>query len=300
MNFLRKMEKRFGRFAIPNLTRYIIFTYVIGYFLEIFQRLYGWNLLGLVTLNPEAIIHGQIWRLVTWVLCPPGQLSFFTLIMLLCYYQLGSLLERTWGTFLYNVYIFTGLVFTVVGAFLILLLPYGRAIYTYAWAGNLQIYSTFYVSLSIFLGFAMTYPEQTMLLYFVIPVKIKYLAVLDLAFLTYDVIRSFMGSVSSGIITLVMILSSLAGTLLFYLLTRKGRWNYGTTNRRQHQKRQQEFARAVGRSQVTSDGKISRHKCAVCGQTELTNPDLEFRFCSKCNGNYEYCQNHLFTHEHIR
>lgn len=298
MNFLRKMEKKFGRFAIPNLTLYIIITYVIGYVLEIFQRLYGWNLLGMVTLNPEAIIHGEVWRLVTWVFCPPGSLSVFTLIMLLCYYQLGSLLERTWGTFLYNVYIFMGLICTVVGAFLIMLLPFGRYIYTYAWAGGIQIYSTFYVSLSIFLGFALTYPEQTMLLYFIIPVKIKYLAVVDLAFLTYQVIRSFMASTASGFITLVMIVSSLAGTLMYYLLTRKGKWTYGTGGRRQHQKRQREFTKAVGRSQVNPAGKISRHKCAICGQTELTNPDLEFRFCSKCNGNYEYCQNHLFTHEH--
>ncbi len=294
------MEKRFGRFAVPNLTRYIIITYVIGYMLEIFQRLYGWNLLGALTLNPEAIIHGEIWRLVTWVLCPPGQLGIFTLIMLLCYYQLGSLLERTWGTFLYNVYIFMGLICTVIGAFLIMLLPLGRAIYSYAWSSGAQIFSTYYVSLSIFLGFALTYPEQTMLLYMIIPVKIKYLAVLDLAYLTYQIISSFMGSVYSGVITLVMIVSSLAGTLMYYLLTRKGRWNYGSVNRRQHQKRHREFTQAVGRSQVNSAGKISRHKCAVCGQTELTNPDLEFRFCSKCNGNYEYCQNHLFTHQHIQ
>lgn len=298
MNFLRKMEKKFGRYAIPGLTRYIIVTYVIGYFLDIFQRLYGWKLLGAVALNPVAILHGEVWRLVSWVLCPPGQVSIFTVIMLLCYYQLGSLLERTWGTFLYNVYIFMGLICTVLGAFLIMLFPLGRLIYQVAWTGGVPIYTTFYVSLSIFLGFALTYPEQVMLLYFVIPIKIKYLAVIDLAFLTYDLIRSFLASTASGMVTLVMIVSSLAGTLMYWLLTRKGRWSYGTTNRRQHQKRQREFAQAVSRTQVSPSGKVSRHKCAICGQTELTNPDLEFRFCSKCNGNYEYCQNHLFTHEH--
>ncbi len=298
MSFFRKMEKKFGRFAIPNLTRYIIITYVAGYLLQLFRSLYGWNILGALTLNPEAIIHGEIWRLVTWVLCPPGQLGIFTIIMLLCYYQLGTVLERTWGTFMYNVYIFLGLICTVLGAFLIMLLPYGRGIYTYAWAAGLQIYSTYYVSLSIFLGFALTYPEQQMLLYMIIPIKIKYLAVLDLAYLTYQVINSFMTSTANGMITLVMIVSSLAGTLMYYLLTRKGQWNYGSVNRRQHQKRHREYVKAVSRTQVTPDGKISRHKCAVCGQTELTNPELEFRFCSKCNGNYEYCQNHLFTHEH--
>ncbi len=300
MNFLRKLEKKVGRYAIPNLTRYIIITYVIGYVLEIFDSLYGWNILGLVDLNPVAIIHGQIWRLVTWILCPPGSISIFTLIMLLCYYQLGTALERTWGTFLYNVYIFMGLICTVIGAFLIMLFPVGRTLYSFAWAAGAQIYSTYYVSLSIFLGFALTYPEQTMLLYMIIPIKIKYLAVLDLAYLTYQVIRSFMSSTAGGMITLVMILSSLAGTLVFWLLTRKGRWNYGNVNRRQHRKRKQEFAQAVSRTQVDKNGKVSRHKCAVCGQTELSNPDLEFRFCSKCSGNYEYCQNHLFTHEHIK
>lgn len=300
MNFLRKMEKKFGRYAIPNLTRYIILTYVIGYCLQIFQRLYGWNLLGAVALNPEAIIHGEIWRLVTWIFCPPGQFSIFTLIMLLCYYQLGSLLERTWGTFMYNVYIFMGVICTMIGAFLLMILPFARAVYMYTWAAGVPIYSTYYVSLSIFLGFALTYPDQVMLLYFVIPIKIKYLAVVDLAYLTYEIIRAFMASAANGLFTAVMIISSLAGTLMYYLVTRKGRWSYGTTNRRQHAKRRQEFAKAVSRSQVSPSGKVSRHKCAVCGQTELTNPDLEFRFCSKCNGNYEYCQNHLFTHEHVK
>lgn len=300
MNFLRKMERKFGRFAISNLTRYIIFTYIAGYVLDMMGSIYGVNYLGMVSLNPYAILHGQVWRLVTWVLCPPAQISIFTVIMLLCYYQLGSLLERTWGTFLYNVYIFMGLFFTVVGAFLIMLLPTGRVLYMYAWQVGAPVYSTFYVSLSIFLGFALTYPEQTMLLYFVIPIKIKYLAVVDLAFLTYEIIRSFMGSAASGMVTLTMIASSLAGTLMYWLLTRKGRWTYSNTTRRQHQKRQKQFTQAVGRTQVNAGGKISRHKCAICGQTELTNPDLEFRFCSKCNGNYEYCQNHLFTHEHIK
>ncbi|MDO4616456.1 MAG: hypothetical protein Q4B03_03230 [Lachnospiraceae bacterium] len=300
MNFLRKLEQKIGRFAISGLTRYIIITYVIGYVLAIFEQLYGYNILGFLTLNPEAIIHGQIWRLVTWVLCPPGSLNIFTILVLFCYYQLGTMLERTWGTFLYNIYIFMGLICTVIGAFLIMLLPYGRLIYSAAWASGVQIYSTYYVSLSIFLGFALTYPEQTMLVYMIIPVKIKYLAVADLALLTYQLIITFRRSTASGIITLVMIVSSLAGTLIYYLLTRKGKWNYGSTSRRQHQKRHKEFKQAVSRSQVDGSGKISRHKCAVCGQTELSNPDLEFRFCSKCNGNYEYCQNHLFTHEHIK
>lgn len=298
MSFLRKIERKFGRYAIPNLTLYIIATYVAGFILDIMERLYDLNILGFVDLNPYAILHGQVWRLVTWVLCPPGQISVFTIIMLFCYYQLGNLLERTWGTFLYNVYIFIGLFFTVIGAFIVMMIPMGRTLYMYALQVGVPIYSTIYVSLSIFLGFALTYPEQTMLLYFVIPIKIKYLAVVELAFLTYDVIRAFRGGLASGMITLTMIVSSLLGTLLYWLLTRKGRWNYSSTSRRQHHQRQKQFAKAVGRSQVTPDGKITRHKCAICGQTELSNPDLEFRFCSRCNGNYEYCQNHLFTHEH--
>ena len=297
MKFLNKLERKFGRYAIPNLTRYIILTYIIGYILYFISSYTSFDILSWLTLNPYLILKGQVWRLVTWILTPPGNLDIFAIIMLICYYQLGTILERTWGDFLYNVYIFLGLIMTVIGSFILYAFYDVRIIFQLAGLGGISLISTYYVSLSIFLGFAMTFPDQQMLFMFIIPLKIKYLALVDVAYLIYCMIRG-------GLISVVIILSSLAGTLIFFLATR----NYKKFHPKERQ-RQRQFAKAMGYGRARGygqshgqggSGRIARHKCAICGQTELDNPDLEFRFCSKCNGNYEYCQNHLFTHEHVK
>jgi hypothetical protein len=182
MNFLNNMERKFGRYAIPHLTMYIILTYVAGYMLYFIGAANQVDVRQFLALSPALILRGQVWRLVSWWLIPPSGVDVFTLIMLFVYYQLGSVLERTWGDFFYNVYIFMGLVFTVAGAFVL-----------YAFTGidvglTRIFFSTYYISLSIFLGFAMTFPEQQMLFMFLIPVRIKWFAILDIVYLCYDVI----------------------------------------------------------------------------------------------------------------
>ena len=115
MNWLDKLERKIGRYAIPNLTVYLLAGYVIGYAVAMLMP----NLLGWLTLEPALILRGQVWRLISWVLIPPsGNLvSLFFLVLL--YYSLGTVLERTWGTFRYNVYIFSGILFTVIAAFIL-------------------------------------------------------------------------------------------------------------------------------------------------------------------------------------
>ena len=317
MSFLQKMERKYGKYAIRHLTMYIIMTYAAGYVLSMMQSMGGGGYGGitqLLYLSPPLILRGQIWRLVSWLLIPPTSLSFFTLVMLFCYYQLGTLLERTWGDFLYNVYIFFGLLMTIIGAFILYFVT-GRDFG--------PIFSTYYVSLSIFLGFAMTFPDQQMLFMFIIPIKIKYLAIVDIIYLIYEVITY--SRYGYGLPVLVMIVCSLASTILFFLMTRR---NSRFSRNRQ---RQRSFRKAMGgygsgpagpggftgganRAGSSAGGtyeKVDRHTfgggerravhhCAVCGRTELDSPDLEFRFCSKCNGNYEYCQDHLYTHMHVQ
>ena len=95
---MSKFEKKFGKYAIPNLTLVLIMCYVAGYIIQLMGAAGGTNLLGFLTLDPYRILHGQIWRLVTWVIVPPDSLDIFTIIMLFFYYSLGSTLERTWGT----------------------------------------------------------------------------------------------------------------------------------------------------------------------------------------------------------
>ena len=284
MNFLNKMERKFGRYAIPELTKYIILCYVIGYALEVVQNMTGVGIMGYLALSPYHILHGQIWRLVSWVLIPPSGLDIFTIIMLIFYYSLGTALERTWGEFRYNVYIFSGILFTVIGAFLLYFIG-GLQISLY----GASIISTYYINLSIFLAFAANYPDMQVLLYFVIPIKIKWMAYLDIAYLAYNFIRV---SGYGAWAVRMMILVSLLNFIIFFFMTR----NYKTISPREIHRKQQ-FKKAVHPKMTPN---ITKHKCAICGRTENDGDDLEFRFCSKCNGNYEYCQEHLFTHTHIK
>ena len=115
MNFLNKMERKIGKYAIPNLMIYLIAAYCIGFVIYTVNP----NFMLMLTLSPYHILHGQVWRLITWILMPTDTRVFSLLIMALLYYQLGSALERSWGTFRFNVYIFGGMLFTVIGAFIL-------------------------------------------------------------------------------------------------------------------------------------------------------------------------------------
>lgn len=286
MKFINKLERKFGRYGIRNLTLYIIACYVIGYSLELLGGVSatGSSLLSYFTLEPALIFRGQIWRLVTWVLIPPGQLNIFTIIMLFFYYSIGTSLEHTWGSFRYTLYIFSGILFTVLGAFLLFIITGAR------YTGFGMFFSTYYISLSIFLAYAACYPNMQVMLYMIIPIKIKWLAYLDVAVLVYN---AFTAIRYGNWMVVVAIIASLLNFLIFFFATR----NIAPYNPREI-KRKQEFKRAVSRSQAS--GKVTVHKCAICGRTEKDGANLEFRFCSKCNGNYEYCQDHLFTHEHVK
>lgn len=282
MNFLNKMERKLGRFAIPRLMLWVISAYIIGFAIFLLQP----ELLAFLTLSPYHILHGQVWRLFTWILIPTDTNVLSLAIMALLYYQLGMSLERAWGTFRFNVYIFSGMFFTVLGAFLL----YG-ILYLVNGGVTLQMtlmgfgFSTNYINMSIFLAFATLYPNMQLLLYFIIPIKVKWLAYLYAALIVYQfIVTGWAGKVS--------IVMSLLNFLIFFLATR----NYRRISPQEIHRKQ------VFKAQMREPrgGAITKHKCAICGRTEQDDPSLEFRFCSKCEGNYEYCQDHLFTHQHVK
>ena len=284
MNFLNKMERKIGKYAIPNLMIYLIAAYCIGFVIYTVNP----NFMLMLTLSPYHILHGQVWRLITWILMPTDTRVFSLLIMALLYYQLGSALERSWGTFRFNVYIFGGMLFTVIGAFIL----YG--IYAASGTGNLETislissltFTTNYINLTIFLAFAVMYPEMQILLFFIIPVKMKWMAVVYAVLIAINLILTSWG----GRIAIIM---SILNFLIFFLSTR----NYRRVSPKEIHRKQ------VFKAQMREPRKgsmVTKHKCAVCGRTELDDPNLEFRFCSKCDCNYEYCQDHLFTHQHIK
>ena len=276
MHFLNKMERKFGRFAIQGLMKYIILFYVAGYLIEFLAP----QAYSFLTLEPYLIFHyGQVWRLVSWVLIPPPTGNFFfAIIMIILYYQLGTALERTWGAFKFNVYIFGGMIFTVLGA-LLLYVIYG--VNTPISMGG--SFSTYYINMTIFLAFAMCYPDMRIMLYFIIPIKMKWMAGIYAALIIYEMIISSWGG-------RVAIIASVLNFLIFFFTTR----NYRSVSPKEI------YRKRTYHRQVQQPKGVTRHKCAICGRTELDDPNLEFRFCSKCNGNYEYCQDHLFTHEHVK
>lgn len=276
-SFSRKFERKFSKYAIPNISLYLLICYAFGYLIQLINP----SFLYYLTLEPGYILKGQVWRLVTWILIPPsGSNLFFTLIMLYFYYSIGRSLEAVWGTYRYNLYLFEGMLFTILGSVILYALCPLIGLPAIGWG---VLFSTYYVNMSIFLAYAATFPEMQVLIMFILPVRVKYLGIIYGILLLVECIQG-------GIILWVVIGASLMNFVVFYLTSRK----------RVHMPPKQVKQRTQFKSQVRRSQSITKHKCAICGRTEETNPELEFRFCSKCNGNYEYCQDHLFTHEHIR
>ena len=293
MNQHNGLRRKLEKYAIPNLTLYLIICYGIGYLMQYLVPA-GYQYL---MLDPFLVLKGQVWRLVTWILIPPDSSNiFFVLITLYLYYSLGGLLERIWGTYKYNVYLFSGLLFTILGAFVLcgysVLMGAQPTMYTglYLLNNGSAVYfgqfSTYYINLSIFLACAASIPDVQVLLMFIFPIKVKWLGIV------YGIIL-LVNCIQGGIATWIVVIFSLLNFLVFFLRS-KGKMHLSVGQI----KRQQEFHQKM-RSAGQTKG-ITRHKCAICGRTELDGDDLEFRFCSKCNGNYEYCQYHLFTHEHVK
>ena len=298
---MSNFEKKFGKYAIKNLSLILIMCYACGYLMK-------WINPGFFTylyLNPYEIIHHfQIWRLVTWLIVPPDSFDFWTLLMLYFYYSIGTSLERTWGTYRYNVYIFSGILFTAAGAFIL----YGVSSLLGAQSLGLwmtvdgyitypTMFSTYYVNMSIFLAYAATFPDYEVLLFFILPIKVKFLGIIYGAMLIYQFIVGYGTSSALFYYNLgirFVITASLLNFVVFFFTSRK------KVRRGPIKIIRQQAVKQQPRHETKKSSGITRHKCAVCGRTDETNPELEFRFCSKCNGNYEYCQEHLFTHTHVQ
>lgn len=257
------------------------------------------SIMRYLTLDPYAILHGQVWRLVTWVISPPSSFDFFTIIMLMFYLSLGSTLEKVWGTWQYNVYIFTGILLTVLASFVcmgVCYLAYGEAaplVMEGLCALGAWQFSTYFINMSIFLAYAATFPDAQVLLMFVIPIRVKVLGFIYGAVLVYQMVEYFRAGQSQYAgywFGVAAIAASLLNFLIFWLRSR----SHMHLNPKQI-RRKMEFKQDIRRN---STQKITKHKCAVCGRSEEDDPALEFRFCSKCNGNYEYCKEHLYTHQH--
>ena len=297
-------ERKFSKYAVRDLSLKLIILYLAGYVIYYLKP----EILYHMTLNPYAIVHGQVWRLVSWLMIPPSTSNlFFIAVMMFFYYSIGTSLERVWGAWRYNVFIFTGILLTIVSAFLWMGFTYltgGGGTLAQVGAGSYFGYyslafSTYYINMGIFFAYALTFPEAMVLLFFIIPVKVKWLGLLDVAYLVFE----FLQATSA---TRFAIAATFVNIAILYLRSHR-------SVRRRYSGRTMEdiFHSAVGTgaSKNRSAGPVRRqmrpagavvHRCAICGRTQADNPDLEFRYCSKCEGGQEYCQDHLFTHVHVK
>ncbi len=279
MDFFRKFENKYYKYAIPNLMYYIVILYAAGLAMFVVPGTQFVNFYyQYLALDAEAILHGQIWRIITFLIFPPSfglfrfTTIFFGVIALFMYHSLGLTLEHIWGPFRFNVFFFMGVLMQVVACLV------GYLVFGERW-----ILTTGFINASIFLAFAIYFPDVQFLLFFIIPVKAKWLAVAESLMYLYSFIFG------NAAIRCELVIS-LANILVFFLMTR----NYKKFSPKE-MKRKNTFKKEV---KIMPQGK-TRHRCAVCGRTELDGADLEFRYCSKCQGSYEYCQDHLYTHQHV-
>lgn len=293
MHWMNKLERKIGKYAIKHLIVYILAAYVVGYLfyfmdvLGVFPGIYS-----LLEMDPAAICRGQVWRLFTWVCTNPQSPNLFLIFMFILYYWIGNTLENIWGTFRYNVFIFMGIILMTIGPMLIYLFTGLMGGFEHALSLSA---STYYLNFTSFLAFATIFPNQQVYFMFIIPIKMKWLAIIDVAFLAIRVVQMAMLAITVPsysvfcISSIVSILLSVANFIIYFFATR----NYKRVSPKEI-KRKRKYHKQV--KEATARG--TRHYCAVCGRTEVTNPELQFRFCSKCKGNLEYCNEHLFTHEH--
>ena len=286
---MKDLRRRFERFCfknrdkgIPNLMLYIslgaglvyLFTMATGndilYYYLMFDR--------------ELILQGQIWRLISYPLTYSGGNIFFTAITLLCYYSLGQAMENIWGTFRFNLFYLSGVVM--------------MDIYCMIFGGYADVY---YLNLSLFLSYATMFPNAQFLLFFIIPVKAWIFALLDLVLVLSGLISyPFPYNLFSVI--------SIANYFLFFgkdvlnVIPMSWRANAARLFRKKPKQKAKvvPFPKAGSYEATTASAKAPyTHRCTVCGRTDVSNPELEFRYCSRCQSYHCYCEDHISNHTHV-
>ena len=258
MTWLDKLEKRLRPFAVPNLTIYLIAGQTIVYVLALSRP----GIRDAVALIPARVLAGEAWRVVTFLFYPPITNALFAFFAWYLLYLMGDALEHQWGTARYNIFLLIGYLATVAASFL---------------TPNAQ-QTNFYLLESIFLAFAYLFPDFQILLFFILPVKVKWLALLAW-------IQFFLTFAFGGWTARMAILAAVLNFLLFFgrdlwLKMRAGR------------------LRMERQAQRIKHENQPIHRCVVCGVTDTSDPGMDFRYCSRCADSPCYCRDHIRDHTH--
>ena len=290
---MSKLRQRFERFCyqnrtkgIPNLMLYVSLGSALVYLLSMIDQ--SATLYYALCFDRELILQGQVWRLFTYVFTLTSRNILLTAVTLFCYFSLGRAMENIWGTLKFNIFYFSGIIL--------------MDIYAMIFGVNADIY---YLNMSLFLGYATLYPNAQFLFLFIIPVKAWIFAVIDLALILVTVIGSpfpynlfplvalanyflFFGKDVANVLPL-------SWRVNFRRLFRKKKGSSGKPNVKPIP-----FPSAGSYQATVAKPKAPyTHKCTVCGKTDISDPDLEFRYCSRCQGYHCYCQEHINNHAHI-
>ena len=267
MRLLDKLERKFGKFAIKGLMMYIVVLNMVVFLLNLFGGdLFQESIILKLVLIPEKVLEGEVWRLITFIFVPPELDPLFIIFALILLYNYGIGLEEEWGSFRLNVYYFIGVLGIIIGA-MITGFPY---------------IGPHFLNLSLMFAFARIYPHYTINLFFVIPVKIKYIA--------------WVGWFSIG-------MAFIFGPISIKIAVGAAVANYFIFFGKEILFRSRVRSGSVVRKAVYNQNlkmKDSMHRCTVCGITEKDDPQMDFRYCSTCEGDYEYCIEHLKNHEHVK
>ena len=275
------------RFGIPRLMLFLIIGNVIVYLFEMMDT--TGLLYNALIFNAAAICRGQVWRILTFLIVPQSDSILLLAISLYFYYFIGSILEREWGAGKFTIYYFSG---ALVAAL------YALIIY---WVFQVNIPITgYYLNMSLFFAFATLWPEQRVLLFFVIPIKMKWLALADAAYFAYEMVRYCVYAIQ----THVYAYFALAGLILVVMIPYFvfcGGWLFDrfTPQARRTKARTINFKQAVHRAEQKKTADDLVRRCAVCGRTAEANPGLEFRYCSRCAGYHCFCADHINNHIHF-
>ena len=268
-------------YGIPNLMKYIAIGNVAVFLMDL---LFNGMATAMLSFIPMAVTQGQIWRVFTFLFVPMNGFNprdMFSLLWFamstLFYYYIGNALERQWGSTRFTVFYALGAIFNLLVGFIF----------------HLPV-TMYYINMSMFFSFATLYPDMQVLLYGILPLKVKWLAWFDAALFGLDIVRALMaGSLISALLPIIALLNYFIffwGDLMYLIRGKRERAAY------RHSPQVVNFKKA---QKEIRKNKGYIHKCAVCGITDADDPEMEFRYCSKCNGYYCYCAKHINNHTHV-
>ncbi len=280
MNKIDRFCWKHPNFGISNLMLFVVIGTAIAWLFVMMDS--TGTLAYYLYFDPQLFCRGQIWRLVTHIIMPTTSRPLMLLIQLYFYYFIGRCLEQEWGKGRFTIYYFMGVLLNVIYSLLV-----------YALFGRVFAADVSYINLSMFLAFATLWPEQQVLLFYIIPIKVKWLGILDAVLFGVSVVSSLLaGDVIGALVPVVAV-----GNYLLFC----GGWlfDYLRPSRARQRAKTVQFKQAVRRTQQTQRQQGYSRKCAVCGRTDTDNPGLEFRYCSRCEGYHCFCIDHINNHIHF-